>query len=141
MAANVRQMPTSALAIPYDDDLRVDEIVRKGVPAKALREIASILKVDLSKLALAVRISRRTLERRLADGATLPLDEGDRTLRIGRLLAKATDVFEDRGEAALWFVEPLDILGGVSPLDLCSTDAGARAVEQALGRIEHGVFG
>ena len=42
--------------------------------------------------------------------------------------------------AAAWFGEPLSVLGGQTPLDLCATEAGAREVEQTLGRIEHGVF-
>ena len=140
MAAMLRQMPHAALAIPYDDNFRINAMVRQGIPAKTLTEIAQLLNIDMGKLAAAVRIPRRTLERRLADASVLPFDEGDRTVRIGRLLAKATDVFEDQAEAALWFTEPLEILGGVSPLELSATDAGARAVEQALGRIEHGVF-
>lgn len=141
MADNVRQMPTPALAIPYEDNLRVDGIVRGGVPARTLREIAELLKIDLDMLAAAVRIPRRTLERRLAASSTvLPFDEGDRTVRIGRLLARATDVFEDKDEAAKWFTERSEMFAGASPLELCATDAGARAVEQVLGRIEHGVF-
>lgn len=141
LAGIVRQMPSTALAIPYDNNLRVDEMVREGVPAKTLRELARLLNIDIGRLAAAVRIPRRTLERRLSDAAALPFDEGDRAVRIGRLLAKATDVFNDSAEAAAWFTEPLDTLGGVAPLELCATDAGSRAVEQTLGRIEHGVFG
>jgi putative toxin-antitoxin system antitoxin component (TIGR02293 family) len=49
-------------------------------------------------------------------------------------------VFEDRDEAAAWFSEPLNELGGKTPLECCALEAGAREVEETLGRIEHGVF-
>jgi putative toxin-antitoxin system antitoxin component (TIGR02293 family) len=134
-------MAQTALAtVPYDDNLLMDKLVHDGVPARMLREIATLLRVDQSTLADAMRIPRRTFERRLASDAALPLDEGDRAIRVARLLRKATDVFEDPDEAAQWFTDKLDVLGDVSPLERCATDAGARAVEQTLGRIEHGVF-
>jgi len=142
MANIFRQMPRFAFtSIPFEDNLRVDQLVRGGVPATAFREILALLKIDLPTLADAVRIPRRTLERRLASAGVLPFDEGDRAVRIGRLLEMAVDVFEVQDEAARWFTEKLDVLGGASPLECCATDAGSRAVEQVLGRIEHGVFG
>jgi putative toxin-antitoxin system antitoxin component (TIGR02293 family) len=91
-------------------------------------------------LAAAVLIPQRTLERRLAVNSILKTDEAERALRLARLFAKAKDVFEDGNEAAAWFAEPLSVLDGKTPLELCATEAGAREVEQTLGRIEHGVF-
>ena len=142
MANISRDMPRLALtAIPFEDNLRVDQLVRAGVPATAFREILALLEIDVPTLAEAVRIPRRTLERRLASTSVPPFDEGDRVVRIGRLIEKTMDVFEGQGEATRWFTEKLELLGGASPLECCATDAGARAVEQVLGRIEHGVFG
>ena len=118
----------------------MDEIIRSGIPAEALLELAHRLSVALPQIAKILLIPQRTLDRRLANKSKLKLDEGERALRIMRLVARATDVFEDATEAATWFNEPLTELGGSCPLALCSTEAGAREVEQILGRIEHGVF-
>jgi len=142
MANISRDMPRLALtAIPFEDNLRVDQLVRAGVPATAFREILALLEIDVPTLAEAVRIPRRTLERRLASTSVPPFDEGDRVVRIGRLIEKTMDVFEGQGEATRWFTEKLELLGGASLFECGATDAGARAVEQVLGRIEHGVFG
>lgn len=134
-------MAAFALAIPYNDNFKVDTIVRRGVPAEALRGLLVLLGIDRGTLAEVLGISRRTLDRRLAATSVLPFDEGDRVVRLGRILLNATEVFENQEKAARWFTQPLSLLGGATPIELCATDGGAKAVEQVLGRIEHGVFG
>ena len=126
--------------IEYADNLRLAELVHEGIPARALEDLAESMHLSLPKLADAVQISRRTLERRVADGSRLKPDESERALRLGRLFALAGDVFEDETSAAEWFAAPLAALRGKTPLELCRTEPGAREVEQTLGRIEHGVF-
>jgi putative toxin-antitoxin system antitoxin component (TIGR02293 family) len=141
MAEILRQKPTMTFAaIPYSDNLKVAEIIARGIPARALRELAAALRLTLPEVAEAVCIPRRTLERRVADNARLNLAETERAVRLGRVLEKARDVFASEGEAAAWLTEKLPALGDRTPLALCATEAGAREVEQTLGRIEHGVF-
>lgn len=53
---------------------------------------------------------------------------------------KAEEVFGDPATAADWLNSKNAALGGVTPLSLLSTDAGAQSVLDILGRIEHGVF-
>jgi putative toxin-antitoxin system antitoxin component (TIGR02293 family) len=141
MAVKLSQMPNIALlTIRYDDNLHVVDVLKRGIPARALASLAEALKLTMPTLAAAVLIPQRTLERRLAVNSVLKTNEAERALRLARLFAKAKDVFEDGDEAAEWFGEPLSVLGGHTPLELCATEAGAREVEQTLGRIEHGVF-
>jgi putative toxin-antitoxin system antitoxin component (TIGR02293 family) len=141
MAGKLSQMPNIALlTIRYDDNLHVVDVLKRGIPARALASLAEALKLTMPTLAAAVLIPQRTLERRLAVNSVLKTDEAERALRLARLFARAKDVFEDGDEAAEWFGEPLAVLGGQTPLELCATEAGAREVEQTLGRIEHGVF-
>ena len=139
--ATFRRMPTLTITdLPYSNNLRVAEIVRSGIPARALVAFAEALSLSLVDVAQFVLIPRRTLERRMASNALLRPDESERVVRLGRIFAKAKDVFEDQDEAAQWLNEPLDSFGGQTPLQLGSTEPGAREVEQILGRIEHGVF-
>lgn len=56
------------------------------------------------------------------------------------LVARATEVFGDAGLASEWLRRPLALFGGRSPLQMAGTSVGVEAVEQTLGRIEHGVF-
>jgi putative toxin-antitoxin system antitoxin component (TIGR02293 family) len=134
-------MPTLTIAdLPYSNNLRVAEIVRDGIPARALKTFADTLSLNLTDMARVVVIPRRTLERRMAANALLRTGESERVVRLGRIFAKAKEVFEDSNEAANWLNEPLESFGGQTPLQLTSTEPGAREVEQILGRIEHGVF-
>jgi putative toxin-antitoxin system antitoxin component (TIGR02293 family) len=134
-------MPTLTIAdLPYSNNLRVAEIVREGIPARALKSFADTLSLNLADMARFVVIPRRTLERRMAANALLRTGESERVVRLGRIFAKAKEVFEDSNEAANWLNEPLESFGGQTPLQLTSTEPGAREVEQILGRIEHGVF-
>jgi len=143
MALHFGHMPPPAISLvefPYADNLRVADLLCRGIPARALRGLASALGLTVPQLATAVMIPRRTLERRVADNALLKIGEAERAVRLGRLYAQAASVFEDPEAAAEWFSEPIPALGGKTPLELCATEPGAREVEQTLGRIEHGVF-
>lgn len=134
-------MATVAIAnLPYADNLRVAKIVEDGIPARALKAFGAALRLPIPALAGLVLMSPRTLERRIADNATLEVEESERVVRIGRIYAKARDVLEDPTEVTHWLNEPVTALGGKTPLELSRTEPGARAVEQLLGRIEHGVF-
>ncbi len=58
-----------------------------------------------------------------------------------RVFAKALELFEgDRDAASEWMLSPLPALGGETPIDIARTEAGARQVENLVGRIEHGVY-
>ncbi len=137
-------MPTAARLtfsrVEYANNLRLAKLVREGVPARALENLAEAMALTLPQIADAVQLSRRTFERRVAEDARLKSDESERALRLGRLFALATDVLEDEELAADWFVSPLPELENRTPLETSSTEPGAREVEQVLGRIEHGVF-
>lgn len=124
---------------PYSDNLRVAAMVEAGIRARAVKVFADAIGLTLPAIADVVLIPRRTLERRIADNAILRTTESERVVRLGRLYARARDVFEDADEAARWLREPVDALGGRTPLDVSRTEPGAREVEQVLGRIEHGV--
>ena len=68
-------------------------------------------------------------------------DESDRLLRAARVLDRAIALFDGDRKAALeWLGSPLRALGGESPLDVATTDLGARQVENLIGRLEHGVY-
>ena len=60
-------------------------------------------------------------------------DEADSTdARIARLTRLAGEVFRREDKAARWLRRPLRELGGVSPLEMMETPAGARQVEAVL---------
>ena len=137
-------MSSSSIAtlatLPFADNFRLAALVAEGVPAGLLRDIADALQVTPVRLAEILQIAPRTLMRRLAHNALLKPDESERTLRVGRLVHLAEDLFHDPVATATWFRRPLRALGGQSPLEMCASEPGAREVEALLGRVEHGVF-
>ena len=49
-------------------------------------------------------------------------------------------MFADPAKAARWLRKPNRVLNLQTPLTLLETETGARAVEEALGQIDHGVY-
>lgn len=119
------------------------EMVRRNRDGFAYRCYAHFEKqTGLSREAVSelVGIPERTLSRRQSAGRLRP-DESDRLLRAARLFGAAVALFEgDVNAARRWLLAPQPGLGGEVPLELATTEAGAREVEALLGRIEHGVF-
>jgi putative toxin-antitoxin system antitoxin component (TIGR02293 family) len=67
--------------------------------------------------------------------------ESERSVRFARLYQKVIDLFEgDAVGARTWLSSPHRALAGGVPLSLAETEAGAREVEDLIGRLEHGVY-
>ena len=114
--------------------------VRQGLPWAAFEAIVAFLAISQAELAATLHIHARTLSRRREAGR-LEAMESDRLFRLARVVAHALSVFEATEQTRDWLESPNRSLGGLRPLDLLDTDAGAREVDDALGRIEHGIFG
>jgi putative toxin-antitoxin system antitoxin component (TIGR02293 family) len=64
----------------------------------------------------------------------------DRIDRTAYVVSLAATVLCDEEAAREWLRSPNFGLGNQVPLEMLETEAGAREVEDLLGRIEHGVF-
>ncbi len=84
---------------------------------------------------------QRTLARRLAKHESLTVAETDRAMRLARIVTEVERIFADADKAAQWLRRPNGSLNEQSPLALLWSEAGARAVEDVLIRIDHGMFG
>ena len=58
--------------------------------------------------------------------------------RIIRIESLAEDTFGDAGKANRWLRKGLAELGGETPLNIAQTEAGARIIENILGKIGWG---
>ena len=115
------------------------ELIRKGIPASAVDALAQSARLTHTELAAALGIPERTLARRKAEGV-LTSEESAKFVRLARVLARATEVFEGLEPARDWLKSPNSALSGTTPLSLLDTDVGAETVLETLGRIEHGIF-
>lgn len=113
--------------------------VQAGLPFAEVEALRAGLDLPLDKLAPKLGLSKATLHRRKLEGR-LTSTESDRVMRYARLLGRAVEVLESEEAARHWLQRPQYGLGGALPLDYAGTEAGAREVENVLGRIEYGVY-
>ena len=128
------------IGIKSADNLNLAAKVETGFSFDAFERLVKTSGIAPENLRVAVRIAPRTLTRRRKENRLSP-EESDRIVSVSRLLAQSFDLFDgDREAARRWLTTPNRALGGRTPLDLASTETGAREVEDLIGRLEHGVF-
>jgi putative toxin-antitoxin system antitoxin component (TIGR02293 family) len=115
--------------------------VKAGLPLTELDALRELLGVTVGNLAGRLGISIATLSRRRQSGQRLAAGPSDRVLRFARLFRLAAELHDgDEDAARAWLRKPARALDGETPLDHAETEAGAREVENLLGRLEHGVY-
>jgi len=115
-----------------------DDIVR-GVPAKRVQDLVD--RGVLGEKTVYRVIPERTFKRRLANREVLKVPEGDAIARFLRVTDAANKAFGGEDFARKWLNLPNPALNGRIPIELAETDAGAREVEDVLGRFAHGIHG
>jgi putative toxin-antitoxin system antitoxin component (TIGR02293 family) len=116
------------------------ELVREGLPVKALLLLAERLEIRQAEISEKIGIPKRTLTRRLQQHSRLTAAESDRAVRMARVYSTALETLGDEEKAAAWLKTPNRALRGGRPLDQLDTDPGVREVEDVLGRIAYGVY-
>lgn len=114
-------------------------LVEKRLPVKTLRSLAQhgINDDEIYQLV----IPRRTLTHRIARKQLLTRDESDRTVRIARAVALASEVFGGAASALDWLRTPKQRFDRRPPIDLLATESGGRLVEEFLHQIDYGMPG
>ncbi len=116
------------------------ELVREGLPVKALLLLAERLDMRQAEISEKIGIPKRTLTRRLQQHSRLTAAESDRAVRLAQVYATAAETLGNGEKAAAWLKTPNRALRGGRPLDQLDTDPGVREVEEVLGRIAYGVY-
>jgi putative toxin-antitoxin system antitoxin component (TIGR02293 family) len=121
-------------------EIDVIERLERGLPPAAVESLRS--RAGLTEEETYTLIApRRTLERRESERQALSPEEADKTVRIARVTARAQGVFSGKPDYTLeWLRTPLEAIGGRTPLQALASESGARAVEELLIGIEHGMF-
>jgi putative toxin-antitoxin system antitoxin component (TIGR02293 family) len=130
-----------ALGGPVHNQVELAERIMAGLPRSAALAVRRRLGLSEQELADSLGVSAKTLQRQARDAmARLKPAQGDRLYRLARVAGFAEEVLEDPDRAHRWLREPQRGLGNRVPLELLRSEAGAREVEDLLGRIEYGVF-
>jgi putative toxin-antitoxin system antitoxin component (TIGR02293 family) len=128
------------LGRPVNKGGALADLVREGLPVKALLLLAERLDVRQAEISEKIGIPKRTLTRRLAQHSRLTAAESDRAVRLAQVYSTAAETLGDGDKAAAWLKTPNRALRGGRPLDQLDTDPGVREVEDVLGRIAYGVY-
>ena len=128
-----------ALSRSVRSDLELADAIRLGISYRAVEHVIDTGMLEANEVYELVG-SRRSLARKKKEGRALSAIESDRLARVARVIGRAEDALGGRDTAHRWLRKPNRALGGRRPLELLTSDIGARMVEQVLGRIEHGVY-
>lgn len=130
---------TPLLGLALGGPVELHARLEQGLPYDALERLRALLDLPLARIAELVRVPLRTLARRKEAGRLQP-EESDRLVRVARVVGLALGLFEgDVSAVRAWLAQPQMALGRRAPLDLATTDVGAREVERVIGRLEHGI--
>ena len=113
--------------------------VRGGLPYASLEVLTRKLGLDAGAVGAVVGIPERTLARRKHERHLSPV-ESDRLYRLAYITHVASAVLGGVGAARNWLVQSNRSLGGVVPMSMLDTDIGCRQVEEALVRLNYGLY-
>ena len=119
----------------------VHDLIVKGLPGETIAHVVERTQhLNQQKVATALGISARTIQRRRAGSAKLSPEQGDKAWTFSELMVRATEVLGGEREAERWFDTPAMALGQRRPIDLLGSSVGAALVGDLLGRMEYGVY-
>lgn len=128
------------LEIKENSPLTVISAIKVGLPFSRFESLQEVMGLPANQLAAAIKLPASTLARQKKSGQ-LTSDQSERLVRLARVMEMAFDLFEGDKEAARrWFKAPREALGGNTPLEMVSTEIGAREVENLIDRLQDGIF-
>jgi putative toxin-antitoxin system antitoxin component (TIGR02293 family) len=114
-------------------------LVGEGLPAGVIGRIERTLDLSAAESARVFGLSA-TSRKRYKGTPRKRLDPAasDRIVRVVSIIAEAVEIFGDEFKAFGWFKTPSLALGNERPIDLMTSDPGAKLVRDELLRIRYG---
>jgi putative toxin-antitoxin system antitoxin component (TIGR02293 family) len=130
------------LGYAIQSELDAHELLHRGLPRAALSSLVDNLHlIQVDEVTEALGMSLRTLQRhKNTPAAPLDVQQSGRTWKFAEILAKAIRVLGSQDEAEQWLERPAIGLDQKRPIDLLTTPAGVKLVEDYLGRLEYDVY-
>jgi putative toxin-antitoxin system antitoxin component (TIGR02293 family) len=131
---------TELIGVPPEAKKDLHDDIREGLPYSALTKFVSKTQLPMAEVLGVIGLPSRTQARRKVE-RRLHADESDRLARLARIFDQTQNLFNgDVVAAGEWLLKPRPALGGARPLDLVTTDVGARRVEELIFKLTHGVL-
>lgn len=120
--------------------LEAHNYIMAGFSPQTVTKIAEMLGTDTKTICMVAGIDRTTLSRKAKTAALLSQDQSARVYWLAQVLDAASSLNEgDWVKTMRWLRKPAWGLGNKTPAELLTTAAGAQAVIDLIGQIEHGV--
>ena len=114
-------------------------LVAEGLPAAVIGRMERVMDLSAAESAHVFGLSATTRKRyRSTPKRRLDPVASDRIVRVASAIAEAVAVFGDEARAIAWFKTRSPALGDERPVDLVSSDPGAKLVRDELLRIRYG---
>lgn len=121
----------------HSNNFANDSLIRSGkLPVAALGKLRKELGLSDEKVLSIIHMSKATASRR----KFLKPEEAGRVFRISNILSLAEEVLNGHERGVRWLKSPAKFLGGVKPIELIDTEAGAEEVKNLLMRIDYSVY-
>ena len=133
-----RRVPQNVAAIAALPPLEQIETIRTGIATQMFDQLAAAVGVGKEALARTLNINPQTLRKRKS--RVLSPSEAEKSLRVARVFAMATEVLGSEEKGRRWLNDEIPALSGKRPLDLLDTDVGAAQVTNLLQAIKWGVY-
>jgi len=112
-----------------------------NIPGSFITSVPDITEFPVNYVIQVLDISRSTYYR-LKDEPTLDPETADKISSLLKLFYQGIEAFEgNKADFQDWLNTRIPSLAQRKPLDLLTTESGRMAVMEAIGRIEHGVYG
>jgi putative toxin-antitoxin system antitoxin component (TIGR02293 family) len=119
----------------------VHDLIVIGLPGETIARVVDRTQhLNQQKVANALGISARTIQRRRVGSAKLSPEQGGKAWTFSELMVRAAAVLGGEREAERWFDTPALALDQRRPIDLLGSPVGAALVGELLGRMEYGVY-
>jgi putative toxin-antitoxin system antitoxin component (TIGR02293 family) len=125
------------------------KIIKKGVPASEVRNIAKTFGIPKERLIEVLGLSRATVDRLARSKKQLSTDQGERVLGLSKLVGQVQVMVEESGnpegfDAARWVADWLDrpsaALGGRCPAEYMDTAEGQELVSDLIATMQSGAY-
>lgn len=130
------------LGATIESEMDAHALLNRGLPRGALTSLIEKLHdIPVIEVSEALGMSVRTLQRHKSTPVELlDVQQSGRAWKFAEILAKATRVLGSQEEAERWLKRPAIGLNQQRPIDLLTTPAGVKLVEEYLGRLEYSVY-
>lgn len=126
------------LGARFGSELELVSLAERGLPLTTVNRMTrhGLTRDEVHSLV----IHRRTFKHRKSNHQKLSKEESDRAIRAARILARAQATLGDSESALEWVRQPKIRFEGKTPIQMMSTEAGARLVEEMLVQTDEGMF-